>query len=143
WAWLLVLFFIPVLGFLMYLLLGRHDLRRVRLFQWDDLDKHGFDEELQEQMDWMRSGGCTFHNRVAEQNKELIRMHLFNNHGVLTEDNRLELLTDGQEKFKRLFEDIESATDYIHLQYYIIHNDRLGNQLIEALTRKAREGVTV
>lgn len=35
WAWLLVLFFIPVLGFILYLLFG-HNLRRKHLFQWED-----------------------------------------------------------------------------------------------------------
>ena len=34
WAWLLVLFFLPFVGFLLYLLLGRQ-LRRKHLFRWE------------------------------------------------------------------------------------------------------------
>ncbi len=39
WAWLLVLFFIPILGFILYLLFG-HNLRRKHLFQWEDRKKN-------------------------------------------------------------------------------------------------------
>ena len=34
WAWLMVLFFIPVVGFLLYLMLGRQ-LRKKHLFRWE------------------------------------------------------------------------------------------------------------
>ena len=34
--------------------------------------------------------------------KELIYMHLHNNHAVLTQDNHVEIFTDGGEKFDAL-----------------------------------------
>ena len=37
WAWLLVLFFIPFLGFILYLIFGQN-LSRKRLFDWEDLE---------------------------------------------------------------------------------------------------------
>jgi len=43
WAWLMVLFFIPILGFLIYLLLGRQ-LRKKHLFRWEGRDKIGIDK---------------------------------------------------------------------------------------------------
>ena len=38
WAWLLVLFFIPLFGFFIYLLLGRQ-LREKHLFRWEGVKK--------------------------------------------------------------------------------------------------------
>lgn len=38
WAWILVLFFLPVVGFILYLLLGRQ-LRKKHLFRWEGRKK--------------------------------------------------------------------------------------------------------
>ncbi|QMV41476.1 cardiolipin synthase [Cohnella cholangitidis] len=142
WAWLLVLYFIPVLGFIMYLLFAQN-YRRIRLFEWKDIEQIGMKEAARDQLSWMKSGEARFRNPVAKLNMDLIRLHLSTNRAVLTEDNEVELLTDGEEKFIRLFRDIESARDHIHIQYYIIQNDKLGTKLIHALTEKAREGVSI
>ena len=42
-----------------------------------------------------------------------------------------------------LMADIENARQYIHLQYYIFDDDRIGTRIGELLMRKAREGVKV
>jgi cardiolipin synthase A/B len=142
WAWLLVLFFIPILGFVMYLLLGRN-LSRKQMFHWDDLKKTGFEEVLKNQLSRLKRNEFQFRNRPTSDSRDLIYMHLSNNQAILTEDNSIELFTDGKEKFAQLFKDIESAKDFIHIQYYIIKNDNLGKRLIETLTLKAKEGVKV
>lgn len=142
WAWLLVLFFIPILGFVMYLLLGQN-LSRKRLFQWDDLKKTGFEKELETQLTKLRLNQFYYRNDVTKNNHDLIYMHMINNQAILTEDNSVEIFTDGKEKFEQLFKDIKAARNYIHIQYYIIKNDNLGKKLIEALTSKAKQGVKV
>ncbi|MFB4164269.1 cardiolipin synthase [Alteribacillus sp. JSM 102045] len=142
WAWLLVLFFIPLLGFVLYLLLGQN-LSRNHLFQWEDRKKIGSEKMLGTQLAQLRSRQFQFHNQAIRDSRDLIYMHLINNGTVLTEDNSAELFTDGKEKFDRLFKDIEGAKDHIHVQYYIIKKDQLGKRLIEVLTKKAKEGVRV
>ena len=37
----------------------------------------------------------------------------------------------------------EGAKEHIHVEFYIIENDKLGNRFRELLERKAREGVRV
>jgi cardiolipin synthase len=142
WAWLLVLFFIPLLGFVLYLLFGQN-LSRYHMFQWEDRKKLGIDKLLTEQLEHIRDDTFDFRNETERQYKQLIYMHLMNNDAVLTPNNHVELFTDGKAKFDRLFEDIEHAKDHIHLQYYILKNDQLGRRLVEALTKKAMQGVKV
>jgi cardiolipin synthase len=142
WAWLLVLFFIPILGFVLYLLLGQN-LSRKRLFQWDDIKKTGFEEVLETQTTTLRANKFKFLNQVTSNNRDLIYMHLIKNQAILTEDNAVKIFTDGKEKFDQLFTDIKNAKEYIHIQYYIIKNDNLGKKLIEELTKKAKEGVKI
>nr|MDH3098412.1 cardiolipin synthase [Bacillus velezensis] len=142
WAWLLVLFFIPILGFILYLLFG-HNLRRKHLFQWEDRKKIGIEKSLKSQLKDLKSRQFQFNNRATVDNKDLIYMLVMNNHAVFTEDNSVEILTDGRDKFKRLMKDISNAKDHIHLQYYIYKGDELGKKLRDALVKKAREGVKV
>lgn len=142
WAWLLVLFFIPILGFVLYLLLGIN-LSRKHLFQWDDLKKTGFEKLIETQLTKLRSNQFYFRNKATRDSSDLIYMHLINNQAILTEDNSVTIFTDGNQKFNQLFRDIDMAKNYIHIQYYIIKNDNLGRKLIKALTVKAKEGVKV
>jgi len=142
WAWLLVLFFIPLLGFILYLTLGQN-LRRKKLFIWDDLKKIGFEDMIQEQTALLKDGKLPLTTQSARAHQDLIYLFLKSNKALLTQDNRIKIFTDGKEKFEALFRDIEQARDHIHLQYYIFRDDDLGMQLIELLAKKAREGVKV
>ncbi|SMO60591.1 cardiolipin synthase [Melghirimyces algeriensis] len=142
WAWLLVMFFIPILGFILYLIFGQN-LSRKRLFDWEDINKIGIEDLISKQIQSLKDGSFHFLDRCAKENRDLIYMQLINNEAVLTQDNHVKLFTDGKKKFHALFRDIERAKEHIHLQYYIFRNDRLGKKLIQTLTRKAKEGVKV
>ena len=142
WAWLLVLFFIPVLGFIIYLLLGRQ-LRKKHLFRWEDQSKIGIEQLIDRQVKSLKEGKFDFkHNTTARYN-DMIYMHLLSNHAVLTQDNAITIFDDGHDKFESLIDDLERATDHIHFQYYILRLDNLGSRILEVLIRKAKEGVKV
>ncbi|WP_026559681.1 cardiolipin synthase [Bacillus sp. J37] len=142
WAWLLVLFFIPLLGFLLYLLFGQN-LSRYRMFQWEDRKKLGIDKLLATQLEEIRNNSFVFKSEIAKKYKQMINMHVLNNDALLTDDNDVEIFTDGNEKFETLLKDIEQAKHHIHLQYYILKKDELGKRLVTALTKKAEQGVKV
>lgn len=55
----------------------------------------------------------------------------------------LRIFTDGETKFRQLLDDIASACESIHLQYFIWENDELTKRICEALARKVAEGVEV
>jgi cardiolipin synthase len=57
--------------------------------------------------------------------------------------NSVELLVDGEATFRRMFEDIDRAEDYILLQYFIVKDDELGTEFKSRLIAKAEEGVHV
>lgn len=57
--------------------------------------------------------------------------------------NRVTIFHNGTDKFESLFRDIAKAEEYIHLQYYIIEDDNLGNRLKDALIERARAGVKI
>lgn len=61
----------------------------------------------------------------------------------LTEDNHVDILITGEEKFENLFADIQNAKKEILIQYYIFKEDFLFRNLRELLYKKAMEGVEV
>lgn len=63
--------------------------------------------------------------------------------GVLTEDNHIEILATGKEKFQAVFSDILNAKKEILIQYYIFQDDFLFDSLRELLYKKVSEGVEV
>lgn len=57
--------------------------------------------------------------------------------------NDTELLIDGRATFDSIFSGIKEAKDYILVQFFIIKNDTLGQELKDRLIAKAKEGVKV
>lgn len=57
--------------------------------------------------------------------------------------NSVEPLITGDEAFPAMLELIDNASHHIHLQSFIIHNDRTSRTLFDHLAAKARAGITV
>lgn len=53
------------------------------------------------------------------------------------------LFADGQELYTNLFQDISDAKKHIHILFYIVKNDKVSNEFLNLLKKKAQEGVTV
>ncbi|SIS40698.1 cardiolipin synthase [Salimicrobium flavidum] len=142
WAWLMVLMFVPVAGFVLYLVFGRR-LSKKEIFTWDKKARLGLLSAVQDQLRSIENGELELKHPELGPYEDQIYMHLKNNDAVLTQDNYLELFTDGEKKFHALIQDIENAEDHVHLLYYILRHDQLGKRLAEVLQRKAEEGVSV
>ncbi|WP_019377184.1 cardiolipin synthase [Virgibacillus halodenitrificans] len=142
WAWLMVLVFLPVVGFILYLIFNQNFTRK-KMFYWADKEKIGIKERTEEQIKTIKDGTFSFKSENSAAYKDSIFMHLVNDGALFTQDNDVTIYTDGREKFDALLADIKEATDHIHIQYYIIHEDGLGKELVAALTEKAKQGVQV
>ncbi len=133
-AWVLVLLLLPVLGLVIYLVFGR-SLKGMGLISRSDL------RELRRMSDISEGKGLADDLSVESQQivslvNKLVVPHMF-------VGNDIDVFTTGKDKLDSLMRDIEAATDYIHVQYFIIENDETGGPLLELLMRKAREGVQV
>src|SRR5690625_2087111 len=142
WAWLMVLFFIPIVGFILYLIFGRK-LNNQRIFTWDTISKLRVRKEVEAQLRAIEEGEFAFKQKGLIQYQDLYYMYLKNNDAIYTQDNDVEIFTDGKEKFTALIKDLQQATDHIHLLYYIIRHDQLGKRIADVLIQKAKEGVDV
>ncbi len=142
WAWLMVLFFLPVAGFLLYLILGQN-LSKRKLYNINKESETMLAGLIDTQRFELRRGNIRFNDPSTVQYRDMIYMNLTSGSALFTQDNDVEIFTDGNEKFESLIRTIIQAERHVHLMYFIVRNDRLGNRLMRVLTEKAREGVQV
>jgi cardiolipin synthase len=57
--------------------------------------------------------------------------------------NRVAVLNNGKATFASIMEALRSAKTFIHMEYYIFENDRVGRKIAKILMDKARAGVEV
>jgi len=141
-AWVLVLLLFPGLGFLFYVLLSRNFCKK-KLFTMKIYAKKTFGDYLKCQQELFNSGNLIFNDDNVKSYKDMIKMNLFSNSSSYTQNNDVEIFIDGREKFDELFKCIKNAQDHIHIEYYIIRNDKIGNEMLDLLAKKAEQGLEV
>lgn len=141
WAWLLILYFIPVLGFVFYLLLGT-DIYKARLFRTKEIEDK-LSDAISQQQAVIRSDSLTKLHPDLAAYSDLVLYHLKASGAILTDGNDVRIITDGKEKFRQLIEDLKSAETSIHIQYYIIRDDEVFDAIRDVLLEKAAQGVEI
>jgi len=135
-AWVVSLIALPFFAIPLYWLLGRSK------FSGYVRARRGNDAEL-------RKLAADMHARLRRYAVDLPAEDVFERAAEelgglpFTCGNDLELLIDGQETFRRLFEEISGASHYICVNFFIVKNDKVGGKFQRALIDKAREGVKV
>src|SRR5690606_34608919 len=91
----------------------------------------------------LASGDLPFNDPATAKLQDLIRMNLSSSYAMYSQDNEVDIYTDGREMLDRILQSIGEAKHYVHIMFYILRDDRTGRSLIQALTRKARESVEI
>jgi len=136
-AWIVVVAALPLVGMFAYLLLGEVNIGRSRVKRLHDVLKRMGQISCD-------SGGDTtdFASAVPER-----YYHLFSlGHSISgfhpVGGNTARLLPGSNETIDAMAADINSATDHVHLLFYIWLPDYNGTKIVEALQRAAKRGVT-
>ena len=77
-----------------------------------------------------------------EWNKIINMLYLFDN-TTTTYHNDVKLLINAEDFFHHLINDIKNAKKHIHLEFYVFDNDDIGQEIINLLIQKVKEGVKV
>ncbi|MCQ4635498.1 cardiolipin synthase [Anaerovorax odorimutans] len=141
-AWIMILFLLPIAGIIFYFLFSQN-IARKKIFRLTRAEEEAIDGSLHQQMREIKEGSYHFANPEAELWKDMIHLNQLYGEAYYTQNNRITIMTGGRHKFRTLLRDIENATTSINIMYFIIKNDAVGRRFIEALTKKAREGVEV
>lgn len=135
-AWSVSLVSMPILSVPAYLVFGRSKFQGMAQSYEDkklEIDQvlKSIDQELKPH-EVPPTDGPSWHNALTQ----LSGRHLLKN-------NQVSLLINGPSTFDNLINGIEDAREYILFQFYMIHDDGLGNRIKQALIKKAKAGVRV
>ncbi|CAK7030040.1 cardiolipin synthase [Saezia sanguinis] len=140
-AWLLLIFFLPVPGLLLYAWIGRIYVPQQRLQLAREAELHI--QEAGEQLIHSTPGGFTPYRSPDPQLQHHIDLATALGEFPATENNRIEVLSGYDILLDRLLQDIEAAQHSIHLLYYIYGNDQTAQRFTDALCAAARRGISV
>src|SRR5690554_3080114 len=127
-AWVLALILLPVFGVVFYLFFGQ-EYRKKKLFSRKGLKSLNRYRQLSFRQLRQFEQSLKKLPRQVRMKENIIRLLLKNSNALLTTGNRLKLLNNADETFEAIFEAIKTATHHIHLEYYILENDKIGNRL--------------
>lgn len=143
--WIFIAWSVPVFGALLYLSFGvdRVDDRAYLKFLTDEhlLKTRKGTLAAAPRAYWHHLTGAPAENEFQREFNRTLDA-LIPDHPALA-GNRLTPLVDGDEAYPRMLDAIRNARRHIHLQSYIIGNDRISREFINALAAKAAEGVPV
>jgi cardiolipin synthase len=135
-AWLLLIFFLPWVGLVLYAVFGRAYLPRQRIEM--ELAVSRLVRELQPRI---LGSTLTSEPDLPETFRQAVTLaHALADFGICR-GNRIELITDYDAGIERLIEDIGKAQHHVHLMYYIFRGDGTGRRVVAALQAAAARGV--
>ena len=141
WAWLLLMFFIPIVGFILYLLLEQN-MRKEKMFKIKEVEDQ-LSKAIRKQENQIKSRELEQLDQEVKGYTDLIMYNLETADAVLYGDNDVDIFVDGNDKFDALMEDMKKAQHFIHMEYYIIKNDVLFQRMKEILIERAKAGVEI
>lgn len=141
WTWLLVLNFIPLLGFFLYLLIGQ-DMYKKKMFKTKEIEDT-LNAAIGKQEEILLKNELNIEDSSIKEYSDLVMYNLQSGGAVYSDNNEVEIYTDGKRKFEALIEEIKKAKKFIHIQYYIIQPDELFWNIEKELVKKVKEGVEV
>ena len=91
WAWLLILYFIPVAGFIFYLLIGT-DMHKQKMFRTKEIEDKLSDAIRHQEMS-IKNQELTVSYPEMRDYGDLVLYHLHVSNAILTNDNEVQFLS--------------------------------------------------
>ena len=141
-SWILVIFVLPVVGIVLYFFFGKN-FRKEKIFSRKGLTDLEQIKILSQHQFIDLSRKNFFADPVLQSKISIMRLLLNSSKSLLTENNNVTILQNGNETFKALIHAIEEAQHHIHLEYYIIEDDHIGNLIRNLLIKKSKQGIKI
>jgi cardiolipin synthase A/B len=135
-AWIITIFFVPAVGVLAFFLIGSPRLPLARRVKQRNIDRlinertRAYDIGVEEAPgpDWLEP--------LVRLNKNLGAVPMLQGNSAVIE-------TGYEASIKAMAADIDSARDFVHVEFYILAHDKTSAPFFDAMARAVQRGVTV
>lgn len=141
-AWILVLFFLPIVGAVFYIVFAQN-LSRKKIYKLTTSESRVIRDSLKEQIKEMDNNSFIYANNAVVTWRHMIKLNQVYGDSFLTQNNNIEIYTDGKKLFNEMLKDIKNAKYSVSVMYFIIKDDMVGKKFLDALIEKAKEGIQV
>lgn len=139
WAWLIILLVFPVIGITLYGFFGR-GISQENIFAINKQHHIGL-RNVQKSI--TKAPKKTSTSDTSNKASMVVRFFDHNSESPLSKNNQVKLYTDGEPMFRDMMEDIANAKQTINVEFYTFYNDEIGNEILNLLIKKAKDGVRV
>ena len=133
-AWMLVLIFLPFIGLVLYFFFGR-DTRRKKIIGGRMLNQI---QQRGQFYDADENAGD-----IPDDYTSLVRFFENSASASPATVESVEVISSTRSFADALFDEIKSAKEHVHVQFYIFEDDEFGRSLRDVLVEKARQGIEV
>ncbi len=135
-AWLLAIYFIPLVGVLLFLLIGTPRLPRKRRRMQQQINAYIRDTSEHLDFGTLRPHAPEWFTSLVTLNRNLGAM-------PIAGDNTAQLISEYQESLDAMAAAIRQARRYVHVEFYILQTDAATEGFFAALEDACARGVTV
>lgn len=138
-SWLLLIFFFPTLGWLLYWLIGSPKLNARRRAQQKTMDE--VIAQRVHEAEQQPALASLFAPALPDQEADIIRLNEKLGGMPIFGHNHIVLFPDYLGALKRIAARIDAAQRYVHVEYFMFADDESGSLLVDALLRAQQRGV--
>ena len=136
-AWVIPVAVLPVFGVVLYLLFGGNKMRRrlkkqVKENYEEIIGLLVQDENILKEIEEKDKA-------IANEARYLIKYSPF----PIYKNTKSQFLSPGEDFYQKLLEELKKAKKFIFMEYFIIHEGKMWDSILEILEEKVKEGVEV
>ncbi|WP_235982210.1 cardiolipin synthase [Gelidibacter maritimus] len=141
-SYIIVLVFFPFFGLIVYYLFGQ-EYRKNKIFNRKHVLNQKIIADVSERLKPDKKEVKDLEEDVLDDKIKLVKLLHSSQNAPLTINNDVKIIKNGENKFKLLLADLKKAKHHIHMEYYILRDNKIGMKVIDVLCEKAKEGVKV
>lgn len=141
-SWVLILVLLPYIGLVFYFFFGQRIRKRWIFKRLKIRELVKIRQVSDSQLKALKNPKDIREPQVLD-NLKLIRLLLNENSSFLSVNNIIDIYHNGSELYKQLYKDLEAATQFIHIQYYLFEEGEVASRIQTILLDKLKMGVEV
>ena len=130
--WIIILIWSPLIGTILYVILGKNKNKSKLLKSIVKSDKESKKYLIQDK-------------KLREEFNDNGRLRYISDFSgfPVTSNNKVYYYPLGEEAFKVMLEELKKAENFIFMEYFIINHGKMWNSIVEILEEKAKKGIDV